>query len=144
MSIDREAGGGALKDHGLLGVVRAWLDAFNDGERERFRALLAEDVVFVQRPLDREERGGDVVTASFFEWRAGFLGLQGEIRDAFESADRVAAEVVWRGIAKTRRAASLGREVGFPACFLFALREGDIVEIIDYYDRLSFAQQLKP
>ncbi len=121
-----------------LDAVRAWLQAFNDGEREDFRARLDSDVRFVQRATGEESEGADAVEASFWGWRAGFLGLHGEIVDGFDAGERAVAQVEWTGLVKAR-----GIETTFPACFVFTVRDGAIVDIVNYYDVLSFAKGLE-
>lgn len=121
-----------------LGVVRAWLEAFNDGERERFAGLLGPEVSFVQRATDERSDGDAAVEESFWRWRGGFLGLHGEIVDAFDAGERAVAQVEWTGLVKAR-----GVEISFPACFVFTVRDGAIVDIVNYYDVLSFAKGLE-
>ncbi len=123
---------------GALGVAREWLACFNDGERDAFRARLAPDVVFVQRAREEEARGLERVDESFWSWRARFLGLHGEVTDAFGAGDRAAIEVCWTGIAL-----EVEREVTFRACLLFSVHDGRIERIVDYYDQLSFLRQLR-
>ena len=121
-----------------LDVALDWIASFNDGERERFEASLHDEVVFQQRATDGVHRGAQEVAASFFGWRSGFLGLHGEISSAFGDADRVALEVIWSGIHRSSE-----KSVCLRACLLVAVRDGRVAEIVDYFDRLSFAEQLQ-
>lgn len=118
--------------------ARDWLEALNDGERERFRKTLAPDAVFVQRGDGREDAGAEAVEEACFRWRGLFVGLHADIAAAFGTADRAALEIVWRGIVR-----ETGVHVAFPACLLFALEGGRIARIAGYYDRLFLTERAR-
>ncbi len=127
----------AAAEDRALATARSWLECFNDGDREGFRAHMHPEVVFVRRALDRVERGADLVEASYWQWRDQFLGLFGEIDSGFGNGERAAIETCWTGIFKPAR-----REITFRACSLLTVCDGGLLAIVDYYDPLSFQRQL--
>jgi ketosteroid isomerase-like protein len=124
-------------EDGALEVVRAWLEAFNDGDREAFARRLRPDATFHQRATGQSDAGAADVADAYFAWRARFVGLHGRIVDGFGRGDRAALEVEWTGIHREPE-----RPVRFTVCFLFTVAGAQIAEIVDHYDRLSFAEQL--
>src|SRR5262245_6866466 len=110
-----------------LESARTWLEVFNQGDWEKFRAQLHPEVVFTQRTIGRVNQGVQDVFSSFYNWRADHTELYGHTTDGFGSSVRAALEVHWTGMKVD------GEAVDFYACLLFRAQDGELIEIIDYY-----------
>jgi ketosteroid isomerase-like protein len=104
-------------------VVRAAYRAWNAGDMEALRELMAPDIV-MRTPEGWPEPGPfvgrEAVIRVFEQWRETFDTYETElIGDIIEAADRVVVRQVWHG-------AGRGPEVHLESTLVFTLREGKI------------------
>lgn len=123
-------------EHEVLPFLRGWFASFNRGDWQGFADMLTADVVARMPAVGSEWRGRDAVIANYQRWRGQFATLEANVTDGFGEPGRIAVQVVWTGTTLNKQ-----RSVTFPSCVLFRLHDHEIVEIIEYYDQLTYRRQ---
>ena len=107
-----------------LTVGRESIEAFNAGDRDRFRATLAETAVEREHATRTTTDGGDA----------------GQITGAFADGGRVTLQIVWTGTHDGDMHGpdgtvipATGRKVAVPACMVQEVRDGRIVAVDPYF-----------
>ncbi|MEZ4334096.1 MAG: nuclear transport factor 2 family protein [Myxococcota bacterium] len=113
-------------------LIEAFYAAFNAGDRDAYCALLHSD--FRAEISGQGEVSGEMDRDAFsrmvFE-RVGQVfpgGLSVAIEEQIAEGDRVASRVVVSGRTKS------GRAYRNPACHFFRVRDGRVLEIVEYFD----------
>src|ERR671927_1494646 len=75
-----------------LEIARQFIDALNQGDRERFTSYLDENAVWHSAATGEIENGRDDVSHNLFGYRGEFPDLHEEISNAFASGDLAAVE----------------------------------------------------
>ena len=132
-----------------LAVVRDVFAAFDAHDLDRFRALLAPDVVLDVGGGAQTFEGPDAVVAAVGATFAILPDLRVTVANAFASGARGVAEVVREGthtgpvpLPDGTEAPPTGRAVRLPECAVFEVRGGAVARMAVYTDRLDTSQQL--
>lgn len=129
-------------------VVRAVFDAFQAHDLERFRALLSDDAVLREPSTEAVHRGSDAVVAAIKATLDAFPDLRPKVKNLFADGEQAVAEVVRRGThtgelnLPSGSVSSTGRDVRLPECILFRVRDGTVVSMTAYVDRLHVLEEL--
>ena len=118
-------------------IVRSVLDAFARNDPKGYEKHFTNDIIFVHRPSGNTLRGLDAVSASFANWRREFSEVSTEILDEFAFENRAVAQIRWSG-----RLGSRNIEIDFIACWVLSFREEKLCEIVDFYDKDTYQQQI--
>ena len=73
------------------------IDAFNEADWERFRAVLSPDTVYTETGTGRRVEGADAYVALCQGWKVALPDVRGTIRGAIATEDQVAQEILWEG-----------------------------------------------
>jgi len=113
-------------------VIESFYTAFNRADRDAYCALLHPD--FRAEISGHGEVSGVMDREAFarmvFE-RVGQIfpgGLEVTVQEQIAEADRIASRVVVSGRTQS------GRAYSNPACHVFRVRDGRVVEIVEYFD----------
>jgi len=120
-----------------LMIIQSFASAIARDDPNDYAKFCTSDVVFVHRPSGNIIRGLCAISASFTSWRREFSVLTPEILDAFASQDRAVAQLRWIGRHKSRNS-----HVDFVGCWVLALREEKLCEIVDFYDGATYQLQV--
>jgi len=126
-----------VSEKDALMIIRPFVSAIARDDREAYKTFLTSDIVFVHRPSGNTIRGFDAVSASFTKWRREFSELSIEILDAFASQNRAVAQLRWKG-----RHGSKNLNVDFIGCWVLSIRDEKLCEIVDFYDKGTYQQQI--
>lgn len=126
-------------------VVRAYYAAFNDGDKAAFLALLTEDVVHDINQGAREV--GQAAFAAFFDrmGRAYRERLEDIVVMTTPDGARAAAEFTVHGeylAAEDGLPPAYGQRYVLPAGAFFALRDGKVARITNYYNVQDWIRQV--
>jgi steroid delta-isomerase-like uncharacterized protein len=133
---------GALTAH-AEGVV----EAFNNDDWDTARDLIGEasyDEIGTGRSMD----GADAIIETLQGWKAAMPDVTGTVTSATESGQRVVLEVTWEGtqtgVMVTGKGAipPSGKRQTTPSAFVFEYENGGLKESRNYFDMLSFLQQI--
>lgn len=131
-----------------VAIARDNIDAFNQGDKNRFRAALRSDAVYREFATGREIQGADEVTNVAFAWRDAFPDAHGEITGDFSTGDQAALQITWTGTQKGELVSpagnipATGKQVSIPACQIVRTRDGKIASTDHYFDLMTMLAQL--
>jgi len=130
-----------------VSVARENIDAFNQGDKERFRTLLTPGSVYKEFATGRELQGPEMVE-EIWTWRDAFPDAHGEITNAFGSGDQVVLQIVWTGTQKGDLVGPMGtipatgKQVRIPASQVLRISNGKIASTDHYFDLMTMLVQL--
>jgi steroid delta-isomerase-like uncharacterized protein len=78
-------------------VADRLLQAFNDADWGTFRAVLADDAVYVEAGTGRRIEGADAYLALCQGWKEALPDVRGTVERVLADGGTVAQEVTWRG-----------------------------------------------
>lgn len=131
-----------------LSVVRKVFEAFQAHDLEGFRALLADDAALRDPSTAEVHRGPDAVVAAIKATLDAFPDLRPEVTNLFADGEQAVAEVVRTGTntgelkMPSGPVPPTGRKVRLPECIIFRVREGKVVSMTAYVDRLHVMEEL--
>jgi len=106
----------------------SFLEAFNDGDWERYAEILAPDVTYYERGTERRANNARRSVAIIRKYRTITPGLKGDpsawVID--EVTSTVAVEIVWRQI-------DTGNPVTVPGNFFFTMQGGRIIGVSEQH-----------
>ena len=112
-------------------VVEAMGDAWNAGDMDAFRELLAPDVI-VRVPEGWPEPGPFVGREAVMRWfdqlREAFDAYVTELSDIIDAGDRVVVRQIWHG-------AGHGPEANVEATSVLTVRKGRVIGVEQFWDR---------
>lgn len=129
-------------------VAREVVEAFNAADWERFRAVLADGLVYEETGTGRRIEGIDAYVALCQGWRRAFPDVTGTIRRAVAGGETVAEEVAWAGShhgpleTPGGTVPATGRRVAAAATLWVTVRGGKATAIRHHLDVLTLLQQV--
>ncbi len=137
-----------MTDQDLIELARDVVDAFNDNEWRRYEALLAPSSLYNEVGTQRRLQGVAEIVQGLKGWKEAMPDVKGAVTNAFATNGTVVLEVTWEGTQTGPLAgpggtipASGKRQVTLSA-WIFDFDGDKIKESRNYFDRLSFLQQL--
>ena len=138
----------ALTTDELTKVAREQIDAFNTGDWEQLRAMLASDALYDELGTQRKIDGPDKIVELFRGWKTAFPDAVGTVTSAVASGNKAALEVTWKGThtgpletAEGTIPAS-GKRQETPAAVFFAFEGDKIKESRHYFDSMTLLKQI--
>src|ERR1700745_3954768 len=81
----------------LVKIARKQIDAFNDGDWEQTRALLASDARSPELGTERAVEGPEQIIELFRGWKTAFPDAAGTVTSSVAAGDTAVLEVTWKG-----------------------------------------------
>ena len=129
-------------------IARKQVDAFNDGDWEQMRAMLASDSRYDELGTEQKVEGPEKIVELFKGWKTAFPDAVGTVTSAFASGNKAALEVTWKGThtgplgtAEGTIPAS-GKRQETPAAFFFTFEGDKIKESRHYFDSMTLLKQI--
>ncbi len=127
----------------LITIAEGSIEAFNDRDWNRFRALLAPNAVYDEVATGRRFTGPDDIIDACEGWLATMSDANGTISNTLVSGNTVVIEVTWSGTHDGPLESPLGStpasgntiETRGPQ--LITISEGGITEVRQYFDMLA-------
>jgi steroid delta-isomerase-like uncharacterized protein len=138
----------ALTTDEIVNLARKQIGAFNAGNWEEMRAMLASDSRYDELGTQRKIEGPDKIVELFKGWKTAFPDAAGTVTSAFASGSKAALEVTWKG---THTGPLETPEGTIPAsgkrqetsAAVFLTFEGDkIKESHHYFDSMTLLKQI--
>ncbi len=129
-------------------VAREVVEAFNVADWDRFRAVLADGVVYEESGTGRRVEGTDAYVRLCQGWRQAFPDVTGTVRRVAAGGDTAAADVVWAGSHQGPletpggTVPATGRRVEVAATLWVTVRGGQATAIRHHLDVLTLLQQV--
>jgi steroid delta-isomerase-like uncharacterized protein len=132
----------------IVKLARKQIDAFNAGDWEQLRAMLASDARYDELGTRRKIEGREMIVELFKGWKTAFPDATGTVTSAVASGDNAALEITWKGThtgplesAEGTIPAS-GKHQETPAACFFTFEGDKIKESRHYFDSTTLLQQI--
>ena len=130
-------------------VARESIEAYNAGDFDRLRSLLADDFYEEELATRRRLEGADARIDAAQTWKRAFPDERGTVVAAYANGDTVAIELVWEGTHSGPMATPDGRELP-PSDKRFTVKSVEVIETEDgkikvlrhYFDLMTILQQI--
>lgn len=133
----------------LVALARQEVEAFNAGDFDRMRGLLADRCVYEEPGTQRRIEGADTIIGVNQGWKAAFPDAHGTVTDVFACGDRVALQITWEGTQSGALPLPGGGEIPasnrtatVKACQVGTVADGKFTELCHYFDMLGMLEQL--
>jgi len=132
----------------LLEVARGTVQAFNERDWNRFRALLAPNSVYDEVGTGRKMTGRDEVTTAARGWTEAFSDLRGEIETTIAGKDTVVLQLKFTGIHDGPLPGPDGpidptrKKATTRCCQVLRMSDGLVIENRNYFDMLGLLQAI--
>jgi steroid delta-isomerase-like uncharacterized protein len=138
----------ALTGDELVRIARKQIDAFNTGDWEQVRGLLASDAHYTELGTERAIEGPEQIVELFKGWKTAFPDVVGTVTSSLASGDTAVLEVTWKGthtgpltIAAGTIPAS-GKSQETPAAVFYVFEGAKIKASRHYFDAMTLLKQI--
>lgn len=138
----------ALTTDEIVKLARKQIDAFNTGDWDQLRAMLASDSSYDELGTQRKIEGPEKIVELFRGWKTAFPDAVGTVTSAVASGNTAALELTWKGThtgpletAEGTIPASGKRQETPAACF-FTFEGDKIKESRHYFDSMTLLKQI--
>ena len=138
----------ALTADELVKIARKQIDAFNSGDWEQARELLASDARYHELGTERAIEGPEQIIELFKGWKAAFPDAVGTVTSSVASGDTAVLEVTWKGTHTgplTTAAGTIpasGKRQETPAAVFYVFEGPKIKASRHYFDSLTLLKQI--
>jgi steroid delta-isomerase-like uncharacterized protein len=131
----------------LTAKAESIIEAFNSDDWDTARRLMGNSTyneVGTQRTLV----GADAIVGALQGWKAAMPDVTGTVTNSVESGSQVVLEVTWEGtqtgemVTEQGTIPASGKRQRTPSAFIFDYDNGDLKESRNYFDLLTFLQQI--
>lgn len=136
----------ALRDPILIASEN--IEAYNAGDWDRLRAVLAPDVVYDEVGSRRQMKGADTLIDAYRTWKQAFPDGTGEIIKGFASGKSVTLEVAWKAthtgplVLGDRTIPPSGKPWSMAGAQVISIEGGKITHFRQYFDLMSILDQI--
>ena len=138
----------ALSTDEIVKLARKQVDAFNTGDWEQMRAMLASDSHYDELGTQRKIEGSEKIVELFKGWKTAFPDAVGTVTSSVASGNTAALEVTWKGThtgpletAEGTIPAS-GKSQETPAAFFLTFEGDKVKESRHYFDSMTLLKQI--
>jgi len=137
-----------LTAEAMTKIARAQIDAFNNGDWEQTRGLLASDARYHELGTERKVEGPEKIIELFKGWKTAFPDAVGTVTSSVASGNTAALEVTWKGTHSgpletpegTIPASGKRQETSAAVVYVF---EGDKIKASrHYFDSMTLLKQI--
>jgi steroid delta-isomerase-like uncharacterized protein len=129
-------------------LAKEGIEAFNNGDWERFAAPLSSDAVYEELATQRKVRGPDQIVEASKGWKEAFPDAKGTITKVTEGADTVVLEITWQGTHKGDLISPMGaipasqKRVTIPAVQVVRFKGDKVAETRHFFDLMTLLAQV--
>jgi len=138
----------ALSTDELVKIARKQIDAFNNGDWEQARELLASDARYHELGTERAIEGPEQIIELFKDWKTAFPDAVGTVTSSVASGDTAVLEVTWKGTHTgplTTAAGTIpasGKHQETPAAIFYVFEGPKIKASRHYFDAMTLLKQI--
>jgi steroid delta-isomerase-like uncharacterized protein len=132
----------------LVEIASEQIEAFNNGNWEQLRGLLASDSRYHELGTERKVEGPEQIVELFKGWKTAFPDAVGRVTSSVASGNSAALEVTWTGTHTGPLATAAGtlpasgKRQETPAAVFYAFEGGKIKASRHYFDSLTLLKQI--
>jgi steroid delta-isomerase-like uncharacterized protein len=137
-----------MAEQELITTARRVVEAFNAGDWEGCKAVLAPDSVYDEVGTSRRIQGSAAIIPCWQAWKQAMPDVKGTVSRAVAGGNTVVLEVTWTGThtgplqGPAGTIPATGKPQTTRASWLLNFEGGKIKDSRHYFDMLSFLQQL--
>jgi len=138
----------ALTTDALVEIARKQIDAFNNGDWEQMRGLLASDAHYQEFGTERAIEGPEQIIEAFKGWKTAFPDAAGTVTSSVAGGDTAVLEVTWKGTHTgplTTAAGTIpasGKHQETPAAIFYVFEGPKIKASRHYFDAMTLLKQI--
>ena len=138
----------ALTTDEIVKLARKQVDAFNSGDWEQMRALLASDSRYDELGTQRKIEGSEKIIELFKGWKTAFPDAVGTVTSAVGGGNMAVLEVTWKGthtgplVTADGTIPASGKSQETPAACFFTFEGDKIKESRHYFDSMTLLKQI--
>jgi steroid delta-isomerase-like uncharacterized protein len=132
----------------IVKLARKQVDAFNTGDWEQMRSMLASDSHYDELGTQRKIEDPEKIIELFKGWKTAFPDAIGTVTSAVASGNKAALEVTWKGTHRGPLETSegtipaSGKRQETPAAFFLTFEGDKIKESRHYFDSMTLLKQI--
>lgn len=129
-------------------VARGLIEAYNAGDWNRLKAVLASGAVYTEMGTQRRFRGVGRIVQAFQAWKQAIPDSKGTVTHSLARGNTVVLEVVWKGTHTGPLAGPSGaippsgKRISVPAAQVITLEGGKIRQLRQYFDLLTLLEEI--
>ena len=137
-----------MSEQDLIQTGRNLIEAFNRSDWEGCKATLTTNSVYDEVGTSRRVEGVNEIISSLQGWKEAMPDVKGTVTNSFASGDSANLEVTWQGThtgplqTPSGVIEATGKQQTTRGNFVMNFEDGKIKESRNYFDMLSFMQQL--
>jgi steroid delta-isomerase-like uncharacterized protein len=137
-----------VPDPDAILVASENIAAYNAGDWDRLRAVLADDVVYDEIGSRRKMHGADALVKAYRVWKIAFPDGTGTITKAFGSGNSVTIEVTWQAthsgplMLDDRSIPPTGKHWMIFGAQVITVEDGKIKHFRQYFDLMTLLDQI--
>ena len=138
----------ALTADELVKIARDQIDAFNEGDWEQMRAMLASDARYHEFGTERKAEGPEEIIELFKGWKTAFPDAAATVKDAIASGNTAVLEVTWTGthngplVTEAGTIPASGKRQETPGAVFFVFEGDKIKASRQYFDAMTLLKQI--
>ena len=138
----------ALTKDEIVKLAREQVDAFNNGDWERMRGMLASDSRYDELGTQRKIEGPEKIIELFKGWKTAFPDSAGTVTSVVGSGNKVVLEVTWKGthtgplVSPEGTIPASGKRQETPAALCLTFEGDKIKESRHYFDSMTLLRQI--
>jgi steroid delta-isomerase-like uncharacterized protein len=137
-----------MSEKELIQTAQGFIEAFNRNDWEECKNTLASNSVYDEVGTSRRVEGINDIITSLQGWKEAMPDVKGTVTNSFASGNTANLEVTWQGThtgplqTPSGVIEATGKQQNPRSSFLMNIEGGKIKESRNYFDMLSFMQQL--
>jgi steroid delta-isomerase-like uncharacterized protein len=138
----------ALTADEIVKLARKQVDAFNSGDWEQMRAMLASDSRYDELGTQRKIEGPEKIVELFKAWKTAFPDAVGTVTSSVASGNMAVLEVTWKGthtgplVTAEGTIPASGTRQETPAAYFFTVEGDKVKESRHYFDSMTLLKQI--
>ena len=133
-----------MAEQPLIDAARAYVEAFNSSDWERFEKILTPNSVYDEVGTGRRAEGREQILELFKGWKETMPDAVGTVTSARASGNEVVLEVTWKGTmtGPWGDTPATGRQQKTRAALFLSFSGEAVSESRQYFDSLALLQEL--
>jgi steroid delta-isomerase-like uncharacterized protein len=133
-----------MSGESLIVAARAYVEAFNSADWDRFETALTPDSVYDEVGTGRRAEGREAILELFQGWKHTMPDAVGTVSSALASGNEVVLEVTWKGTmtGPWGDTPATGKQQKNRAALFLSFSGEAISESRQYFDSLALLQEL--
>ena len=137
-----------MSEKKVIQTAQSLIDAFNRSDWDGCRALLTANSVYDEVGSSRRLEGVNDIITTLQGWKEAMPDIKGTVNNSFASGNTANLEITWKGThtgplqSPSGVIEATGKQQTTRSNFVMNIEGGKIGESRNYFDMLSFMQQL--